>query len=365
VTVEHEDAPAAWGVPLLDRVIYAAEEAGIEIPEELDPRLDPPTLTPAGNAAGVKQFLDRLTSGLKDLSIFRRNIIYSNLSYWKNSLGSPGWGADCDLWIAAWGTTSPIVPYPWTAWHFHQYTSDGVGATYGVQSSRIDLNHWNGTAVSLAAYRIPRKAKAVAVDLLPYLKGDGRMYEVLHPPRPDNPRPTETLQTQVEDGIFYQVKNSQWEQLKADNQWIMRGWDTSPGPAPDYAERPGHLRIYHQYEPGADFARWCPRYMTVGQTWNGPGHLVQFYYKDHACTPSAANSGNATNKMTFFARHASKTWNGITVNDVIEIGSPGGERFWFGKNFGLCAWQSSWGESAICEILTGRPSLVREVIPCL
>jgi hypothetical protein len=226
-----------------------------------------------------------------------------------------------------------------------------------VQSQRIDLNR----TADLSKWLIPRKPVTPAptgVDLLPYLRGDGRMYEVRHPSGA-----TETFQTQADDGIFYQVKNSQWEEFRADGQWIMRGWDTSPGPAPDYAERPGHLRAYHQYEPGADFARWCPRFMSVGQTWKGSGHLVQFYYKSD-CAPSAANSGNASNHMTFFARHAAKTWNGITVQDVIEIGSTGGERFWYARSYGLVAWSSAWGESAICEIHAGRPALVREALPC-
>ena len=130
----------------------------------------------------------------------------------------------------------------------------------------------------------------------------------------------------------------------------------TPGPAPAYAERPGALRFYTQMEPGQDAARWCKRYMSIGETWTGPGHHVQFRYKSD-CSPSAANSGAATNRTRLVARHASKTWNGITVPDVIEMdGGPGSaERFFFARGSehfpgGLVAWESDWGASAVSEL---------------
>jgi hypothetical protein len=190
------------------------------------------------------------------------------------------------------------------------------------------------------------------IDLLPYFRGDGRMYEVRHPSGA-----TETFQTQGSE-VFYLVKNSQFEQFFVDGLHIWRGLDTSPGPAPDYAERPGELRFYRQFETGQNFARWIKRHMAVGEQYIGPGHNVQFYYKSD-CAPSSANSGSSTNRPVLIARHASKTWNGITVQDVIEIGG-GSESFFFARGYGLVAWSSPWGESAISEIHSGRPDLQRE-----
>jgi hypothetical protein len=180
------------------------------------------------------------------------------------------------------------------------------------------------------------------------------MYEVKHPTGQ-----TETFQTQTTGTDFWLVKNSQYESLHYDAAYIWRGLDTSPGPAPAGAERPGALRYYTQFEPNNTMARWCKRFMRAGERWTGPGHQVQFFYKDN-CQPSAVNSGNATNQMTFVARHPSRTWNGIRVDDVIELQNNFGERFFYGRSWGLVAWSASWGESAIVELLAGRPPLVRE-----
>jgi murein DD-endopeptidase MepM/ murein hydrolase activator NlpD len=188
-----------------------------------------------------------------------------------------------------------------------------------------------------------------AVDLLDYMRGDGRMYEVRHPNGA-----TETFQTQVDGDWFYTVKNGQWEQLYADNNYIWRGADTSPGGG----------RAYVQFEPGQKRARWALRHMQVGQSWVGSGHQVQFYMKAD-CRPSAVNSGPAVNSVMLVARHASMTWNGITVPDVIELAS-GTERYWCGRGYGLVAWSSPWGESAIVQVYAAgeRPPLVRERFTC-
>lgn len=190
-----------------------------------------------------------------------------------------------------------------------------------------------------------------AIDLLPYMRGDGRLYEVRHANGA-----TETFQTQTEGDVFYTVKNSQWEQLRADGEFIWRGLDTSPGEG----------RFYRQYEDGRDMARWTPRFMRPGQSWTGPGHNVQFYDKA-TCTPDPRNSGRATNRMLFVAHHRSAVWNGVQVEDLVELQGAGGERFHFARGYGLIAWGSDWGRSAICATYAPgeRPNLVREVIRCL
>lgn len=190
-------------------------------------------------------------------------------------------------------------------------------------------------------------------DLAAYLIGtpDGRATQMSS---------GETFQYQTAGGFSYLVKNSQWEQFRVDSAYIWRGKDTSPGPAPGNAERPGALRWYWQRETGQDAARWCPRLMDVGQTWQGSGHHVQFYYKSD-CAQSAINSGNATNRLTLMARYPQRTWGSITMSDVIEIRNGTGETFWCARGWGMVAWASAWGESHVIELFQpGQRTLTRE-----
>ena len=231
---------------------------------------------------------------------------------------------------------------------------DGNAESYAVvidpslpsQVSAIQQFTAAGISYQTRVYRdvTPPPTIPAGIDLLPYVKGDGRLYEVRH-----SSGGQERFQTQAKSGgVFWQTKNGQYEELAADDTYIWRGLDISPGPAPSYAERPGVLRYYTAKEAGKERARWCKRIMAVGETFTGPGHHVQFFYRDN-CQPSAANSGNATNKTKLVAKHASKTWNGITVNDVIEM-TNGTETWFFARGFGLVAWSSTWGNSAISEI---------------
>lgn len=213
------------------------------------------------------------------------------------------------------------------------------------------------------------------IDLLPYFRGDGRVYRVAHPSGA-----TEIFHTvRQENGVFLQVKNHQWEEMRVARvsaepgpAYIWRGLDTSPGPAPQEAERPGEPRFYRQWEAGHAFARWCPRYMRPREKWFGDGHQVQFWYKSD-CAPSAANSGRATNRTMLVAHHEAVEFNGLVLEDVIQIGgvhadgTPAGdesEGFYFARGFGMVAWRAPWGESAITEILPTSAALQPERLPC-
>jgi hypothetical protein len=205
----------------------------------------------------------------------------------------------------------------------------------------------------------PRKE----LDLTQYIRGDGRMYVVRH-----EHGPQENFQTQWEGPQdFYQVKNSQWEQMYIEDGYIWRSVDTSPGPAPDYAENPGEPRFYVQYEEGKSRAKWCPIYMEPGEFWESPNkHSVQFMYKED-CTSSAANSGSGLrNKVELVAHYDTFTTDqGGTVNDVVKL-KAGGEFMYYAKNWGLIAWKHADSESGskgsgfTGEILTNRPDLTRE-----
>lgn len=153
-------------------------------------------------------------------------------------------------------------------------------------------------------------------------------------------------------GVFYITKGtggidgkSEWEELAYDDQYIWRGVDTSPG----------NGRYYVQYEPGQDMARWTKRYMSVGETWSGAGHQVQFYWKSN-CLESSENSGPARNEITL-----------VDANEDRITLSNGTESWVFTKGLGMTGWSSPWGSSEVSEIHTpgSRPDNVRETIPCM
>jgi lysozyme len=56
------------------------------------------------------------------------------------------------LWIANYGVSTPLIPSPWTNWLFWQFTSQGDGLFYGVESKEIDLNYFNGNETYFRNY---------------------------------------------------------------------------------------------------------------------------------------------------------------------------------------------------------------------
>jgi len=106
-------------------------------------------------ARDAETFMAALTAEMP-LPAGKRHGVYTNASYWRQ-MGSPGWGAAYDLWIAAWNdAASPVVPAPWAtsgrSWTLWQYSNSGNGPAYGLQSARVDLNRFNGTAAQYAEW---------------------------------------------------------------------------------------------------------------------------------------------------------------------------------------------------------------------
>lgn len=201
------------------------------------------------------------------------------------------------------------------------------------------------------------KPAGETIDLLPYLRGDGRIYHVLHANGAG-----ETFQTQIDGNVFYQGKNEQWEKLWIDGPYIWRGVDTSPGPLH------GRPRAYTQRESNQKGSRWIPRYMAPGETWHGFGHTVEFRYKDN-CEFSPENSGPATNVITLVQYRPSLTFSsGITVEGVVELRSRGtNETMIYGYGYGLIGWRNDAGQSS--EIIRvyaqgEQANLVREEVHC-
>lgn len=82
--------------------------------------------------------------------------IYTGYYYWKENTLDVGilfqsleYFKQYPLWIANYGVDAPLVPKPWTTWTLWQFTDNGNGVLYGVESLNIDLNYFNGDVETL------------------------------------------------------------------------------------------------------------------------------------------------------------------------------------------------------------------------
>jgi hypothetical protein len=166
------------------------------------------------------------------------------------------------------------------------------------------------------------------VNLVRYIRGDGRMYDLEYDIL--GRQGVQTLQTQYihDPKVFYQVKDSQWESLYWDQHYIYRHADTSEG----------NNRYYVQTTNGKPGAVWCP-----------------------------ANRST----IKFVDHHRSQTFpSGITLQDVITLAwivdDRTLERYYYARGYGLVAWQSdAAGYSHICAHRSDPPGLKRERIDAL
>jgi GH25 family lysozyme M1 (1,4-beta-N-acetylmuramidase) len=195
-------------------------------------------------------------------------------------------------------------------------------------------------------------------DLLEYMRGSGRMYELQYDIG-DN-QGTQTVQTQLDPHdphVFYHVKNQEWERLYADGRYIYREADTSE--APD--------RYYVQTTDGQPGAIWAKRFMEVGEVVHRMP-LVIHYWKANC---QQRHQGRPPSDLKLVAVHGQHTFpSGLTLADVLVlgwlVGSEVEEEYYYAKGFGLVSWKGRGrGQSYICELHENRPDLVRETVHCL
>ncbi len=105
-----------------------------------------------GGAYGTWSHWYDFIEELKKLAPGKKIGIYTGYYYWleKTASASPAskdYFGQYPLWIARYNATEPLVPYPWEDWTLWQYTDNGDGTSYGVESRNIDLNYFNGDEV--------------------------------------------------------------------------------------------------------------------------------------------------------------------------------------------------------------------------
>ncbi|MFT5193662.1 MAG: hypothetical protein ACI9EW_000086 [Cellvibrionaceae bacterium] len=212
-----------------------------------------------------------------------------------------------------------------------------------------------------------------AVDLLPYMKGDSRLYEMKHFFQTGQGQ--QRVQTQIEGNKFYHVKNQEWEELWSDDSFIYRGTDTSPGSG----------NFYRLSENGKHGSRWIPRHMTVGQEFRRTP-LVTLQRKDN-CQKIDQGSGfhdtwirleNVLDELVL-PDVQNRDGQGIRVKDVMvltgmhsagEVAGAAFERYYYAQKFGLVMWEGldtgHNGRSFMVEQHKpgDRPNNVREKLGC-
>lgn len=109
-----------------------------------------------GKYKGWKHWYDFLERFKQLISANKEIGVYTGYYYWRENtvaMGIPdaslNYFKQYPLWIANYNPTAPLIPKPWTDWTFWQFTDNGIGAPYGVESLNIDLNYFNG---DLAAF---------------------------------------------------------------------------------------------------------------------------------------------------------------------------------------------------------------------
>jgi len=96
-------------------------------------------------------FIQKFKKDIKE-KLNKEIILYTNPSIIKEYLKpAPQWLLNTDLWVANYGTSKPDMG-EWKTWKFWQYTNQGIGKNYGVESASIDLDYFNGNDNELLAY---------------------------------------------------------------------------------------------------------------------------------------------------------------------------------------------------------------------
>jgi len=108
---------------------------------------------PYGGWRNWFDFMERI----KTLMPEKKLGVYTGYYYWQEFAAGVNYFSQYPLWIAWYNPTPPLVPPTWQDWTFWQFTDNGDGTLFGVESLNIDLNYFNGTeAEFLARYPAPQ-----------------------------------------------------------------------------------------------------------------------------------------------------------------------------------------------------------------
>lgn len=99
-----------------------------------------------GGAYGKQQDWYDFAERIKSLVPNAKLGVYTGYYYWTERITSiNAYFAQYPLWIAWYNLQKPLIPKPFQNWLYWQYSDNGDGSLYGVESKNIDLNYFNGS----------------------------------------------------------------------------------------------------------------------------------------------------------------------------------------------------------------------------
>lgn len=99
-----------------------------------------------GGQFGKQQHWYDFMEYIKDLLPHKQLGVYTGFYYWSERISTINkYFSQYPLWIAWYNPAPPRIPKDWKNWLYWQYTDNGDGTLYGVESLNIDLNYFNGS----------------------------------------------------------------------------------------------------------------------------------------------------------------------------------------------------------------------------
>jgi hypothetical protein len=102
---------------------------------------------PYGGWRNWFDFMERIRALLPEKKLG----VYTGYYYFQEFAAGVKYFAQYPLWIAWYNPTELLVPPIWEDWTYWQFTSNGDGALFGVESKDIDLSYFNGTEADFLA----------------------------------------------------------------------------------------------------------------------------------------------------------------------------------------------------------------------
>ena len=205
--------------------------------------------------------------------------IYTGYYYWtEKTTGIPKASLDYfrqyPLWIAAYNTAAPKVPAPWYDWSLWQFTDNGDGTLYGVESLNIDLNYVSDSFAKL--YQLKHEEQESSMYEIRPLFSDGM--NIRPQPNVNNTSIGKLLYGRVGKGVELFTVSVDSANARVGDQWLkiteggsVEGWVAVKHMGKDYCKLDGSGTPTPEPNPEPSNDTFTVTLVDdrTGETWSG------------------------------------------------------------------------------------------------